>query len=603
MSRRDRGGTLRAEDVALPEVARGLLHDRIATLDPATRATLSAASVLGEDFELALLTRICDTPVEPLLRCLDGATQARFIERTSRADAYAFSHAMIREALYDALPSAERKRLHGRAATALQSLVAEPRLSAIAHHLHLALPEGKPRDVARYSRMAGDSAMQVFAYDEAAKLYGWALDAHEYADGTDARVTCELLLAAGNAHRRAGRVRESRSLARRAIEIAERENYGELLVETTRSLRPTVWMAQVPDTLVLRALEHARKILPENAKVARAQAYGHLAGVPPHASSIETSRALSEQGLRLAREVGDQRLVVEALLCTFHSLTGPDSIESLLAATDEVLRLDDARLSWASAEAFFGRYIALLHRADGPGAERAIEAFGECARLLRMPEATLQYERVRAQQAVYAGDLDRAEARFQELFSRSSAFPSYGTFQYMAHMSALRWARTGAAMPMTHTALGSSADVSWRWAAAIPAFRAEKILMLLAAEDRTAAATQFDEIARDEFRGITRDLSYLYTLAKLALAAVALERRHEAQVLEALLLPYRTFCALDGMSISLGSVTHHLGVLATFLGKRDDAARWLEQAVATNTALGYVVHARRSLAELASVRP
>jgi eukaryotic-like serine/threonine-protein kinase len=598
-TRLHRRGTLRTAEIGLPEVAKGFLYDRIATLDPATRETLDAASVIGDDFELGVLQRITGKPIDPLIARLDVAARARFVEPRVPERSFAFAHALIREALYEALPAPRRTKLHEDVAAALQSLL-EPRVSEVAYHLHLARPTAANAEAAaRYGRLAGDAAMQVFAYDEAAEFYGWAFASLGDTAAPDPRAGCELLLAAAMAYRRAGRVRDARTHCRRAIEIADREGFPDLLVAGARSLRPTVWTAQVPDALVLGALERARGLLPEDALASRARGCGLLAGIPPYSARMDVSLSLGEEALGLARGAGDRSLLLEVLVSTFPSLSGPDSIPLLLARVDDVLRLDGNPASWWSAEAFFARHHALLQRGEASAAARALEDFGECARQLRMPEALWQYDRVRAQRAVHVGDFDGAEARFQELLARSAAFRPYGTFETMAHLSVLQWERTG--RPLPATCFGTSPDLRWKWTGDIPAFRAEKILSWVESGDSALARAEFEDLARDEFRAVTRDVSYLYALARLALAAVALQRPGDARVLYGLLRPYRGLNALNGLSICIGSVSHFLGVLARFLEMRAEAVAHLEEALAMNTALGHKVHALRTQLALAEL--
>jgi tetratricopeptide (TPR) repeat protein len=307
---------------------------------------------------------------------------------------------------------------------------------------------------------------------------------------------------------------------------------------------------------------------------------------------------MSQQALAIARELGDRSLLLEALVSTFHSLSGPDSIDALLAAADEVLRLDGPPLTWWSGEAFFARYNALLQRGDAAAADRALEAFGQCAKRLRISEAVWQHDRVKAQRAMYAGDFAGAEASFHDLYSRSARFRIYGAFQYAAQMNALSWVRTG--RPLA-AALQGTQEVAWKWAASIATFRAEKVLILLDAGDRDAARAEFRDVSRDNFRAVSRDLSYLYALCRLALAAVALEAKDEAVTLAALLRPYAKFFGINGLAISVGSVAHFLGLLARFLGDSAGAARHLEEAVEMNGRLGHTVHALQSKAALAAV--
>lgn len=596
---RDRGAG-RAASVSLPEVARGFLHDRIATLTPGTREVLEAASVLGERFKLSVLKRMLDQPTDALLASMDDALRSRIVERQA-GDAYAFSHALLRDALYDELSTVRRLGLHLRAAGVLESLSpTEQPFRAIAYHLHNALPESGSEEVARYSRLAGDEAMQVFAYSDAAELYRWAISAQGHGGAPDVRASCELFMSAAYAERQAGHVPEARAHCKRAIDLATKMNFGDLLVSAARSLRPTVWLAPVPDRLVLDALEHALDILPPEESAARVQAFGLLANIPPHSLSVDRSRDLSAHALEMARDLGDRSLVLEALVRGFPALTGPDTTDELLAAADEVLRHDGPPVSWWSAEAFLARHHALEQRGDTAGAARALEAFGDCARHLRISEAVWQYDRLCAQRLINAGEFDAAEARFGELLATSEGFRQYAAFHYAAQMNALSWARHGRPLSVSGAAVGASADVAWQWAASVPAFRAERVMMLIHEGETATAQSELDDLARDGFSQVTRDMAYLYTLCRLAQAAIALGRRDVALALYALLRPYSRFNAVNGMSLGIGPVALYLGRVARFLGHATEAASYLEEAVATSARRGdnvYGEQARVALSE------
>ena len=115
--------------------------------------------------------------------------------------------------------------------------------------------------------------------------------------------------------------------------------------------------------------------------------------------------------------------------------------------------------------------------------------------------------------------------------------------------------------------------------------------MSLIHEGETATAScELDDIARDDFSQVTRDMAYLYTLCRLGQAAVALGRRDLALALYGLLKPYSSFNAVNGMSLGIGSVAYYLGLIARFLGHTASPARYLEEAVATNARLGDRVH-------------
>ena len=144
-----------AGDVALPDVARELLNDRIATLGAETRAVLDAASAIGEEFELGVLARVVDIPGDALLACIDDALASRIVERRPR-ESFAFAHALLRDALYEGLPALARARLHRGIAGALKSRPAvDNRTRAIAYHLHRALPDADPEEVERLQSPRG----------------------------------------------------------------------------------------------------------------------------------------------------------------------------------------------------------------------------------------------------------------------------------------------------------------------------------------------------------------------------------------------------------------------------------------------------------------
>ena len=119
-----------------------------------------------------------------------------------------FAHALIRDTLYEGLTGARRVRLHRRALRGARGAVRagrSPRLAELAHH---ALAGGDVAKGVRYARLAGDRALALLAYEEAARLYESALAA--LGDSGEA-TRCELLLSLGEARVTGGRHVEPRS--------------------------------------------------------------------------------------------------------------------------------------------------------------------------------------------------------------------------------------------------------------------------------------------------------------------------------------------------------------------------------------------------------
>jgi len=98
-------------------------RERVAGLDPAHRAALSAAAVLGDRCSLAELAAMI---LQPELAVLE--TLSLFRGRVVRAQGgeVSFRHRDFRRALLRSLPTAERQRLHAAAAAVLEARGAPP---------------------------------------------------------------------------------------------------------------------------------------------------------------------------------------------------------------------------------------------------------------------------------------------------------------------------------------------------------------------------------------------------------------------------------------------------------------------------------------------
>ena len=139
----------RARRPRVPGSVQSLVQARFDRLDPADKAALQAASVLGQQFDLETLRHILGQPdysIEPLVE--------RLLVRPE-GEGFLFAHALIRDAVYDGLLRNRRRELHRRAADWYEGRDAAPR----AEHLDRAddpdgtasLPRGGPRAVHRLS--------------------------------------------------------------------------------------------------------------------------------------------------------------------------------------------------------------------------------------------------------------------------------------------------------------------------------------------------------------------------------------------------------------------------------------------------------------------
>jgi predicted ATPase len=87
-----------AAEVAVPPSVQAVVAQRVERLDEAVQEVLRVASVLGQEFELAVLVAATGQKEDHVLDHLDAALAARLLEerRTGRQERYAFAHVLIR---------------------------------------------------------------------------------------------------------------------------------------------------------------------------------------------------------------------------------------------------------------------------------------------------------------------------------------------------------------------------------------------------------------------------------------------------------------------------------------------------------------------------
>jgi predicted ATPase len=164
-------------EVMPPQLARDVLAERFAALDPQTYAVLAMASVIGESFDTNLLQRVASLDVESLIDGLDGAMRAGLI--SAEGDhRYRFRHALVRDVLYDGLPARMRIATHRAAAVAIERVShGGPQQGELAQHYYRSLALGEAAAVAATARAAAEEALRSGELEAAALFSQWALEA------------------------------------------------------------------------------------------------------------------------------------------------------------------------------------------------------------------------------------------------------------------------------------------------------------------------------------------------------------------------------------------------------------------------------------------
>jgi class 3 adenylate cyclase len=222
--------TMDVDQLGIPEGVRDVVGRRLSRLSEIANRVLGHASVIGTEFDLALLAPVCELDEDALLAALEEAQAARLVaELPSAAPRYRFAHTLVRATLYEELSAGRRVRLHRRVAEAIESVYAgrlADHLTALAHHYgRAAAPAGEiGAKAVGYALEAGRQALDQLAYDEAAAWYRRALDLLDAGGTVTGPHRLDVLLALGQAQQRAGdpEHRETLLAAARAAEQAGR---------------------------------------------------------------------------------------------------------------------------------------------------------------------------------------------------------------------------------------------------------------------------------------------------------------------------------------------------------------------------------------------
>jgi DNA-binding SARP family transcriptional activator len=563
--------------VRIPPTARAVIGQRVGHLSEPCRVVLAAAAVLGREFGLDVLARLCALPRGELLDVLDEAVAERVLtELPGSPGRLRFGHALIRDALYDELSPGRRLGLHEQAAEAIESVSAadlEPHLAELAQHYHVA---AVGEQALSYARRAGDRAADQLAYEEAARLYELALT-----HAGDPATRCDLLLAVGDARARAGDTSAAKPAFRGASELAERHGLAEHLGRAALGYGGRIlWDVSRDDEQLVPLLERALTALGPADSALRVRLLARLAGGPLRDSRFPPARkaALSEEALAMARRLGDRSTLAYAIqgyILGHHSPA--HTLRQLELATELI---DIANRSGDKERAVDGReqrLNSLLELGAIAEAKLELEAMARLAAELRQPSQDWLVSIYRAQLAVLQQGVDEAEAMILRARTIGEAAHSWNAeVTYRLQLYLLRY-RQGL--------VGEVEDLVRRSVEQYPTYpiwRCVHVHMATELGHAAEARDALDALARDGFAGIPVDEEWLVGVCFLAEAAAALGATAHAAALREALLPYADRVAVSYPELSSGAVARYLGLLAAALSEGAEAERHFAAALELN---------------------
>jgi DNA-binding winged helix-turn-helix (wHTH) protein/tetratricopeptide (TPR) repeat protein len=566
--------------LALPQSVRDAVGRRLDRLSPACNAVLRAAAVLGRECSGAILAKIVSLDADELLESLGEALAAHvLVELRDAPGRYAFSHALVRQTLYEELPIPGRVRLHRRAAETLGASDRDAHAAEVAHHWLQATPTGDVANAVEWSIRAARRATELAGYEESARLYERALGALDLGGSADDAKRYELHVAAGEAHYAAGARDAARGHGRSAAAIARRLGRADWLAVAAVEFRGGYENGVPAEPETLAVLREALDAIGGGATPQRARLLARLAGCE---FDMERRERLSSEALDLARETADPDALREALAARWWATLGPDRVGERDGVAAEMLanadKLRDARLTLIGYECRLG---ANLIRGESQAAAATVNAYWEQAEELRQPAFRFLARVLRGGCALSAGRFDEAETLFREALSLGRGTIPFADVMFGGQIYWLGLQRGDAYEPAALREFSEGLESRYPSASALA--RSSMATVLVDADDAAARAA-FEALAAHDFRDLPRDEHWLLTTTLLGNLAFALDDRARAAALGALLAPYRQlFVVHDLVRATAGSVEAVLGDVALTCRDAASAIACFERAIAHET--------------------
>ena len=566
--------------IGIPEGIKEVIGSRLGRLSPECNELLSVASAIGSEFSLRVLERALDMGADEAIHAIEQAVIAGILIEGSIPGRYGFSHALIRQTLYEELTGARRLHLHKHIGEAIEEVYAdnlETRLPELAHHFVQAAGTGDVGKAVDYATRAGKRAMKLLAYEEAVADFERALQVIDLGVDDADETRCRLHLWLGESLLQAGEIERANEMLLRAADLARATGRWEDLARAAVLLGGRLVMyapvQQENQAGVIRLLEEAAERLPQGDSSLRARVLARLA-VSLFWTSRERMMSMSEEAVAMARRIGDPSTIAYGLNARRYATWGPD-IEVRLELADEILRFAvEGSDREREFEAHHWRFIDLLELGDARGAERELAMMASLAEELRTPAHAWYMVLFRGVWAMLRGDFDKLQRLTKEALELGERLRQPDATSYFASQMSLFWWMNGTVATMS--------SVLEEAVALVPDLLTAKLgsaAFLFEAGRPEQARELFDEASRG-LDAAPRDLLWTQTMIWAAEGATMLHDTERAAEIYELLSPYQDQVAVSGPPALTvyWPISYFLGRLSMMLGRVEEAIRHLQTA-------------------------
>jgi DNA-binding SARP family transcriptional activator/tetratricopeptide (TPR) repeat protein len=583
----------------VPTGVRDVVRHRLETLDPTTADVAAHAAVVGRTFDVSVLATAADHPLETVDEAVESLQVLGLVEDTGPGT-FRFTHALVRDAVYERLTATARARAHGRVGAALeQHSHGEVATHApeLADHYRLAGP-AYARSAWLFAETAARTASDRSAHDEALRLLTEAARLQERDDASTAAERERVLLGEGRALVRLGRPLDAwHRVARAGRSALDRGDVDAAAVSLLTVTEDLVWgWRQHPnwDDEAIRLWQDVLTVVPETDQTTRAMLTAGLAVELFFKPGCEDeSLRLAEEALAQVRRATNdpaERLSVFAVV--MGALLRPDLLARRAGFYEELIDLA-ARVGTPSTLA-----VALTSRAaDLLEQGRLDEARADVGR------ATDIAERHRLSQNLMITGWCRALLRQVESDWVGAEELLTGLEDFMATLSMSGWGISLVQLATMRELHGRLPELEGALRAAAPyhpTVRDLHALALVRAGDPAGARLAIGGWAQQP--PLPRDYLFVTATVVRAWLWIGLEDAAAVRELRADLTPYADRLASGAQTVAfLGSVELALGELTAAEGDPDVARGHLERARARHAELGLDFWVERTDQRLAAL--
>jgi ATP/maltotriose-dependent transcriptional regulator MalT len=589
----------------VPEGIREMIGLRLSRLSEPTNRALGLASVIGVAFGQEELSRLAegDRGVD-VPAALEEALKEGVLVDAQEVGSYRFHHALVREVLYDEFPSIRRSHLHLKLARALEQAHADavsPYVSRLAEHYLAATQAGAAAKAVQYARLAGGSAMDMLAFEDAARQFKNALEILPLKEKSVPRERLEILLSLAEAQMSAHDPGGGTKTLRHLFEAAGREGMIDLCARAALLAENTAFWSGLPIPHVIPMLEQTLTRMGEEPTPLRARMLASLARALLYDKQLREADRFSREAVEDAREAADPGTLAFALSGRLIVIWGPTTLDERLACATEMLEM--ANLVGDSEQACVSHgYLVTIHLERGEK-EQYSRHLQDCARL----DADSKLPFLGWADRVFLTGLPLLEGRYEEaleraqkafdLGRRTSIDAVDGTFSLQMFTVIRDRGQVATLRPVLERFLKESSAPTWK-----PGLALLYAELGIAAEARAV----FEQVASDGFATIPRDAGWPGAMAYLAEVCAFLHDEDRAARIHDMLLPW-AHCAiiLGGIVVCLGSGSRFLGLMSSLQRRWAEAEAHFGEALAFNEGLGArpaLVRTRHDLAAMLLTR-